>query len=486
MQIQPPRPQLAAALAALALVAGPARGGLPPEDECPAVTGLTGPNASADGGPMLLKEGMILRRDDLMALRSFIPRDIWHHREQFFFEGMRLEIGPCHRRYPVPQAFREATERFADAVRLDRDGNLRDYVAGLPFPPERIDLADDDAGIRWAWNLEHRNRGAGHFGSFRLVDLPGRLGGVQVYRGSFFFLQTRHRADLASSGYALPEADGESWVAGGRFDEPTNARHLAWRQFRPSKAERRYRESDNTFVYVPTMRKQRRAATSWIDGVFMPRYSTSGDGSGGGIPIGTTGLGGGGAINPTAGESIQTTEDSRRGFTGMALRPNAYVWRINGERTVLAPLNAARAGYPLDPDRNYGPSGLSVVSDRWDVRHAVIIEGAARMPGEGIRTITYFVDYQTQQPLYAILRGSKRRLLEIGILVHRFSGDTLDYPEWPGGTRALVFDPVAAVFFNAGAGAGGWRRESYDVTGIPPSASAVRRMTSSVALTRGH
>ena len=35
---------------------------------------------------------------------------------------------------------------------------------------------------------------------------------------------------------------------------------------------------------------------------------------------------------------------------------------------MLAPLNATRPGWPDEPDRNYGPSGLSVATDRWDVR----------------------------------------------------------------------------------------------------------------------
>ena len=96
------------------------------------------------------------------------------------------------------------------------------------------------------------------------------------------------------------------------------------------------------------------------------------------------------------------------------------------------------------------------------------------------------MDYQTQQPLFVMVRASRRRLLDIGVLVHRFTGDYADYPEWPGGGQALVFDPVAASFFDAGVGAGGWRRESYGKLAVPPDEDKLRRMTSSDFLQRGH
>ena len=96
------------------------------------------------------------------------------------------------------------------------------------------------------------------------------------------------------------------------------------------------------------------------------------------VPFGSGQYGPSGSIQPTAGLSIAATENLRRGFVGMALRPNAYEWRLLEERPVLAPLNAKEIGYPEVPERNYGPSGLSVGSDTWDVRQAVVIEGRAR------------------------------------------------------------------------------------------------------------
>lgn len=471
---------LAALFAAVSASAAP-----PAEGECPILTGIPGAGPAEDAVSVRLREGMLLNSADVLLLGSLLPPEVWRNRDAFFHDGMRMELGPCHRRYATAEFFEEATRRFAGRARLDAGGNLSDHVAGLPFLPEQIDPKARDAGLRWAWNVERRYRGAGHVGSFRLVDMPSSMGGIQTYEGSWFVLQTTHRADLAPSDYALPIAAESEWIAGGSFTEPLAARHLAWRQIRPQEAALEYAKPDDTFVYVPTMRKVRRAASSWVDGLYTPRYRVSGDFGGGGIPMGGD-FAPGGSINPSSGESIAVTENLRRGFTGLALRPNAYAWRVLEEREVLAPINVTRGGYPEDRQRNFGPSGLSVGNDRWDVRQAVVIQGMLKERGREYDLLTLWIDYQTQQPLYLMTRRrDARQLQEVGILVHRYSGDLARYPAWPGGSAARVFDPVAAVFYDTADGSG-WRRESYDVTSVPPDEKELRRLTSPGFLDRGH
>jgi hypothetical protein len=474
------------ALALLGLTPSPV-GAAPAEHACPTLSGESGGGPQEDAAPARIQEGAVLGLQDVLRLRSLLPIEVWRNRDAFFHEGMQLEIGPCHRRYPPPEFFAAATRRGAGQVRLDDEGNLHAYAAGLPFPPESIDPAAPDAGLRWAWNLERRYRGAGPAGSFRIVDMPSRFGGVQTYRGTWFLLQTGHRADLAASDHQVPAAQGSAWIAGGSFDEPAAVRHLAWRQLRPLDVAVRYSAPDDTFVYVPSMRKVRRASSAWIDGVYMPRYRVGGAGGGGALAAGSGQLGPGAALNPSAAESIAVTEHLRRGFEGLALRPNAYRWRLLGEREVLAPLNVTRGGYPLNPHRNFGTSGLSVGSDRWDVRYAVVIQGALKERGQDYDLLTWYVDYQTQQPLYVIARRrGGGQLLEVGVLLHRYSGDLPRYPRWPTGGRADVFDPVAAVFHDTADGGSGWRRESYDVTSTPRSEAEIQRLTSPGFLIRGH
>lgn len=458
-----------------------AHAGLPDEGDCPEVTPEPeGESTREDAVAVVLKPGMVLLQEDLMLLRNLIPQEFWRHREVFFYEGMRLEVGPCHRRYPVPAFYAEASQKFAGQARIDDDGYLAHYTAGLPFLPDEIDPADPKAGARWAFDLQQRYVGAGIRGKFRISDFPSRVGKMQEYAGEFFFLKVSHRADLADQDYHIPKRKKIELAAGGEFHRPFNTRHLAWRQFRPARASSRYNEADDIFTYIPTMRKVRRAAISWVDGLYVPRYSVSGDGGGGQLTYGKSG-----SISPTAGYSIAVSEDMRRGLIGMTLRANAYTWRLVGETDVLAPINASGSGYPVVENRNFGTSGLSFASDRWDVRHAVVIEGAMRVENRDVASVKIYVDYQTQQPLYWITRTSRQRLLDVGAFAYQFSDDQVDAPEWPGGVPASVFLPVAAAFYDAGAGAGGWRRESYRLDATPPGSDLERSMTSSDGLSRG-
>jgi len=485
----PPLEHLLAALAALLAfgVSSSARAVPPDEGDCPTVSALPVEGQKAvDATPIAIKEGMMLDKESLLMLRRLLPPEIWRQREAFFFEGMRMQVGYCHRRYLDASFYREATERFRGQSSLDAEGNLRGYTAGIPFPPDEIEPGAADAGLRWAWDMQMRYRGAGHRGHFRLVDMPVGLGRPLTYEGEFFFVQTANRADLAEQDYKVRDAQKMVFASGGTFSSPFDARGLAWRQFRVGESLGNYREPDDTFVYVPTMRKTRRAATNWTDGLFFPRYSASGDAGGGGMAIGSQLGGGFASINPTAGQSIAASENSARGFTGLAIRPNAYVWRVRGEIDVLAPINAGRPGWPIDGERNFGPSGLSVASDVWDVRHAVLLEGLMRVEDEDVKSILVYVDYQTRVPLYWITRTYRQRILEIGILVHRYSSDVEHHRDWPGGLPSNVFEPVAATFYNALEGGGGWRRESYDITSLPFDADDLRQMTSSDHLARGH
>jgi len=469
---------------ALACVAGalpaPARAA-PDEGECPTVQASHDEGSAVeDAAATLLEPGMVVEKEALLALRSLLPEELWKYREIFFYDGMQMLIGPCHRRYVIPRHYREATERFRGQARVDADGNLEHYTAGLPFPPEDIDEKARDAALKWAWNFEKRYRGPGHRGRMRIRSYPSGLGSTQTYRGSFSLLKTKQRSDLPEQGFALPDAQDRIWVGGGDFVEPFAVRGLAWRQYRVEKSERRWDLPDDIFVYVPEMRKIRRAATNWVDGYYVPSFMWGGQGSGGGLAYG-----GAAGINPSAGINIGTSEDARLGLTGLALRPNAYDWRMRGRTVVIAPLNAMRPGYPVDDERNYGFSGLSVADERWDVRSAVVIEGALKRQNETIRTVTLYLDELTLQPLYWISRADRRRLVEVGVLVHRYTGDVRDYPEVPGGQPALVFEPVAASFFNALAGKGGWMRESWDLSSLPFSDDERRTMLSSDSLLRG-
>ena len=59
-----------------------------------------------------------------------------------------------------------------------------------------------------------------------------------------------------------------------------------------------------------------------------------------------------------------------------------------------------------------------------------------------------------------------------------------NYPGWPDGEQASVFDPVAEVFYRVSDDSG-WRRESYDARSTPSEERVRRRFTASDYLERG-
>ena len=123
-------------------------------------------------------------------------------------------------------------------------------------------------------------------------------------------------------------------------------------------------------------------------------------------------------------------------------------------------------------------------SQRWDVRWALVLGGAARERNGAFQWIRLYVDYQTAQPLFYVTRRARGNLVDVGVLVHRYSGDIPGYPDWAEGEKALVFDPVLASFYSVQDGSG-WRRESYRITSTPLPPAKIRRYTTSMYLAAG-
>jgi hypothetical protein len=455
---------------------------LPPEGRCPGASVAGAATSEVDATRAPLRSGDVIAHDALARVRDLLPPELWRHRDVFFFDGMRFTVSACHRRYAASESFEQATRANAGTAQLDARANLITHAAGLPFPFTAIDASAPDAGAHWAWNLERRYRGAGPRGSFRLLDLPDARAlasrtTAQLFTGEFFFAQTAHRADLVD---LREPARNNNWVAGGVFRAPGDARGLAWRQYRLREVAADARRSDDVFVYLPDLRKTRRAASVRGDGMFVPRYRAAGQGNARVIPYGQGARMG--AIEAGHAGALAATEDIARGFSAFALRPNAWTWRLLAEREVLAPLNARAEGWPL-AERNYGPSGLSLADDAWDVRWAVVIEGRARDASVPLPRVIYWIDEQTAQPLYVMRSDASGTLREVGVLAHRYSGDIARYPAFPGGEDANVFDPVAEAFLALPSG--GWRRESHDVRSTPLPHDELRALLSTDALSRG-
>ncbi len=426
--------------------------------------------------------------DRVDLLEDYLPGFIWEHRERFFYEGMRLEIGPCFRDYGAPGFFAEATTAHMGKPRLLDNGGLEDYVAGLPFPPELVARDDPRAGLKWLWNVEHRYQGAGFRGKFRMTDLLGRIGRAEPFEGEMFKILASHRADQPDSDYVMKGTRNKHFIAGGLFFKPFDAREYAWRQFRDIEHQTKPDRSDDLHAYLPQWRRVRRLNANQVEGIYMPSFSV-GVQQNQQLPVssaGGTGTGGMAAAGGVGGVSGTITA-KRSGYEGLELRPLLYDVKVVGLHDVLAPINAVIPCYPENPDRDFGPWGLSFASDRWDLRRALVLQATAKNPvgGDHDAKLIMYVDLQTLQPLYMATHDSKGEMTNVGYYVGRWSEDRENYPPWPDDPEReiRVLDSVGAAFANLSE-AGSWRRESWNNVSTPPPDRAAKRMISVNELTK--
>jgi hypothetical protein len=475
------------ATAQVGAAAEPSPWEIPPEGSCASASRLRGWPLGEDAAPFELKVGEVIDGKRMQQIQRYLPPPIWENRERFLFEGMQLEIGPCFRDYSPPASFAAATEKFRGQAHLLADGGLADHVAGLPFPPDAIARDDSQAGAMWAWNFVSRWRAAGFRGKFRTVDLIGSSG-AEPFEGEIWQRELGWRADRAADGYRIPDTGTLLWVAGGRFMEPFNAREFAWQQYRDVASAAEAARSDDLHMYVATMRRVRRVDSSGIDGLFVPSFS-----------IGMSAVDpspkaqsaeASAALGNSNSADLTTISPKRSGFEGLELRPQFLVFRALGTQDVLAPINTVKAGYPAEPQRDFGPYGLSWASDRWDLRRALVLEGVPRQGIErgdpDLGRVELWLDLQTLYPLCYASYDAKGQPIDVGYYVGRWSEDRAEYPKDPneGGGAPRVIDPVGEAFANLRLRAG-WRRESWEFVSAPEADRAVRHAVSLKNLNKG-
>jgi Protein of unknown function (DUF1329) len=67
------------------------------------------------------------------------------------WQGMQMKIVPT-KAYEWPPPYKQATEKYSSQVGLDKQGNLTNYAAGLPFP--NLDPNDPQIARKVMWNFQ--------------------------------------------------------------------------------------------------------------------------------------------------------------------------------------------------------------------------------------------------------------------------------------------------------------------------------------------
>jgi hypothetical protein len=106
-------------------------------------------------------------------------------------------------------------------------------------------------------------------------------------------------------------------------------------RYKDSDKPRNAARNDDTWVYVPTLRRVRRISA---------------------------------AQRTDAISGTDFTFDDLRSFNGSIPQ---YEWKCIGRRKLIAPMNSEVKGYPYAKDHNFGPYGLSYAGEGWELRDAV-------------------------------------------------------------------------------------------------------------------
>jgi hypothetical protein len=412
---------------------------------------------TATAGPAF-KEGDVITFKDIDKLKNFLPKEVWDNRDFFFYEGMALEIGPFERDYSPAQVYKDATEKYKGQAKLGPDGSLENYTAGQPFPIDAIDCkGDPDAGVKVMWDFHYRWAPVSGVSSFyysywdRGEELP------LYYEGTGGGAQLSHRPEPSSltDGGDLFRGENRTGVGGAEVTGPFDARNIMLLTYRYKDSDKPLAQArnDDTWVYVPTLRRVRRIST---------------------------------AQRTDAISGTDFTLDDLFSFNGIVPQ---YDWKCIGEVEILAPMNTKVKGYPYVKGQNFGPYGLSFASDRWDLRHAIHVRMIPKNSDHPYHHKDIWIDKQTLQPLYSAAYDQKQELWKLIYHNKRWSGDeSLTgkwFEPWDEVAEPRIDAVVSDTIINVQTGTGN-RIEFWDASGKSLGNKArIRRYIDVGRLTRG-
>jgi len=402
-----------------------------------------------------LREGEVITFDQLARLARYLPPELWEHREFIFYEGMRLEIGPRFADYSPPPVFKQATEEHRGKARIGPDGSLEGYVAGEPFPMAEIDCqGDPQAGVKIAWNFDYRWEGAGRssIGRYTYWDRGEQLPLYYEGWGRTIALAHRPEPEYASKGGDLFRGEQRKTAFVVEVDAPFDAKGIGLVNYRykSSDGPRSAAKNDDTWVYVPTLRRVRRISS---------------------------------AQRTDAVSGTDFTFDDLSGFAGI---PPQYEWTCLGEQDVLATVNTRVKAYPYTRDHNFGPYGLSVADDRWELRHTFKFQFVPKNDDHPYKRKLIYIDKNTAEILYSFAYDRKDELWKIIYHDKIWSEDAREvYEPWDGVPEPRDSTNVLDIVINVQTGTGN-RIEFWNANGTPlENLGKVRRLIDVGRLTKG-
>ena len=157
-----------------------------------------------------------------------------------------------------PREYSAATQKYSDHVRLARNGELLNYVAGLPFPD--VKLNEQDAGLKLAWNFYWRwlgddYRTGGGTEQKKIIRYAIEKDGSERRADVLHHtIKTRGRVTLDGKP-SLPGYEDIDWMQLRGDEYPRDTSGTTTLEIRYAAADR----VDDLYIYVPSIRRVRRA-----------------------------------------------------------------------------------------------------------------------------------------------------------------------------------------------------------------------------------
>ncbi|HVN83456.1 MAG TPA: DUF1329 domain-containing protein [Candidatus Binatia bacterium] len=348
-----------------------------------------------------VQPGDVIKKENLSKARDLISPGIAWCVEH----GMTITV-VAPKRVEWPSAYRAATEANAGQVRLSADGNtLENYIAGMPFP--EIDVNAPDAAMKIMWNYQYKPIITDDvlMRDFQVPSGPLTYTAPMVpdrefVLGDFRRLYYNGRL-VVDPKPALPNPDAI------RYKEilspivaPFDMKGVGQLSFRFLSAGRQ----DDTWLYVPAIRRIRRMSTSQrSDSLF----------------------------------GQDTDQDSYWGFSGHIAWSE---WKLLGVKEVLGVVH--RANYP--PQRCPGGADF-IYCDNWEKRQVYVIEGISKMPQYAYSKRILYIDKEAWVVLYSDIYDKRGELWKIWVEFfsfrkQAFPGSQVVYDDEMGFTSAAMID----------------------------------------------
>ncbi len=430
-----------------------------------ALVPMTVSASAEDAEPALFAEGEVVGFDRVAALRPFLPEELWPHRQFFFFEEMKLEIGPTNRIYPVAEAYKIKSDEFRGATQIGPGGSLEGYQAGRAFPVDEIDCDEDpNAGVKIMWNFATRWHGDGAAASFfySYWDRGERL--PLYFEGTARGIVLSGRVEPAfwengNEGNLIRKSDDRMFAHGVDVNAPPEYRGTTLLSFvyKDSMGAPFEAAGVDTWVYVPVLRRVRRFS---------------------------------GAQRTDAIAGTDFAVEDANSFSGVIPE---FDWECMGEQSLLAPINSNVKGYPYEKDHDFGPYGLSFANDRWEIRDTVKVRFIPKEPTHPYQSKIIYLDKATGKTLYSFAYDRKGELWKIIMHNGRWSEDAPEhFKGWPGIARPKTLVSTGDIIANVQTGTGN-RIEFWDIHTTPIldkkgkiNKGKVRRYIDVGRLTTGH